>query len=411
MIAHYLKLVWNRRRANGLILVEILVSFLVLCAVFGVVAYYAMNWFRPLGFDYRNVWTLEVDIPQATLDDREQTARALATSQRLLATMHDDPQVESAAPMPNTPYSGSMSRRGIRLKDGSMLQYLSSPTTPEGRDVLRLELVAGRWLEPGDEALEFTPHVITQDMARRLFGRENPIGRTIDGFDDKGQPETVRESWQVRRVVGVIRNYRKSGEFADMRYAAFHPQSMSDPVRSSEPWSYVLRVNPGTRAAFEERLLKALRAEAPEWTFGLRSLELERQRHIRDRLMPLAFGGTLAGFLILMVGMGLVGVLWQNVTRRTQELGLRRALGATASAVRNQIIGEIVVLTVIALFIGTVLFLQLPLLGVLSFVGVGVFVSAIVASSLVIVPFVIACGLYPGWLATQVEPAQALQYE
>ena len=50
-------------------------------------------------------------------------------------------------------------------------------------------------------------------------------------------------------------------------------------------------------------------------------------------------------------------------------------------------------------------------LGVLSFVGVGVFVSAIVASSLVIVPFVIACGLYPGWLATQVEPSQALQYE
>jgi hypothetical protein len=42
---------------------------------------------------------------------------------------------------------------------------------------------------------------------------------------------------------------------------------------------------------------------------------------------------------------------------------------------------------------------------------VGVFLSAIVASSLVIVPFVVLCGLYPGWLATQVEPAQALQYE
>jgi len=58
-----------------------------------------------------------------------------------------------------------------------------------------------------------------------------------------------------------------------------------------------------------------------------------------------------------------------------------------------------------------VLFLQLPLLGVLSFVGTGVFVAAIVASSLVIVPFVILCALYPGWLATQVEPSRALQYE
>jgi hypothetical protein len=53
----------------------------------------------------------------------------------------------------------------------------------------------------------------------------------------------------------------------------------------------------------------------------------------------------------------------------------------------------------------------LPLLGVLSFVGTGVFVSAIVVSSIVIVPFVILCALYPGWLATQVEPSRALQYE
>jgi putative ABC transport system permease protein len=410
MIAHYLKLVWNRRRANSLILVEILVSFLVLCAISGVVIYYATNWRRPLGFDYHNVWTLEVDIPQATLDDREQTARALATSRRLLASMAGIPHVVAAAPMPNTPYSGSMSRTGITLGDGSMVQYLSNPTTPASFDVLKLELVAGRWLEPGDDALGYTPHVITEELARRLFGRENPIGRTIDSYHD-GKLETPDKSWQVRRVVGVIRSYRKAGEFANIPFAAFRPQSLTDPERGWEPWSYVIRVDPGTPPAFEETLLKSLHAEAPDWTFALRSVELERQRYIRGRLLPLAFGGALAGFLILMVGMGLLGVLWQNVTSRTQELGLRRALGATASAVRNQIIGEIVVLTAIALFVGTVLFLQLPLLGVLSFVGVGVFVSAIVASSLVIVPFVILCGLYPGWLATQVEPSRALQYE
>jgi len=410
MIAHYLKLVWNRRRANSLILVEILVSFLVLCAVFGVVAYYATNWSRPLGFDYRNLWALEVSIPQSTLEDREATVRALGVSQRLLTSMNAVTHVETAAVMPNTPYSGSVSRSGITLSDGSLMQYLTCQVTPAAFQALKLELVAGRWLEAGDEALDYTPHVITQDLARRLFGRENPIGRTIDSYKD-GQIQTPKQAWQQRRVVGVIRSYRKAGELADMPYAAFHPQSLTDPERGWAPWSYVIRVNPGTPAEFEERLLKSLHAEAPDWTFTLNSVERERQRDIRGRLQPLLFGATLAGFLIFMVGMGLMGVLWQNVTRRTQEMGLRRALGATASAVRNQIIGEIVVLTAIALFIGTVLFLQLPLLGVLSFVGVGVFVSAIVASSLVIVPFVVLCGLYPGWLATQVEPSRALQYE
>ena len=410
MIGHYLKLVWSRRRANGLILVEILISFLVLCAIFAVAAYYAGNWRRPLGFDYRNVWTLDVDIPQATLDDREAIRRALNMSQRLLAAMNGLPHVEAAGPLPNTPYSGSMSRTGITLADGSLIQFLNSPTGPASLEVLRLELVAGRWLEPGDEALAYRPYVITQDLARRLFGRENPIGRTIDSYRN-GQIETPKNGWQVRRVVGVIRSYRKPGEFADTPLAAFYPQTVTDPERGDAPWSYVIRVSPGTPAAFEEMLLKTLHAEAPEWTFTLGSLELERQRYLRGRILPLLFGGTLAAFLIVMVGMGLMGVLWQSVTRRTQELGLRRALGATAGAVRNQIIGEIVVLTAVALLVGSVLFLQLPLLGVLSFVGIGVFASAIVASSLVIVPFVVLCGLYPGWLATQVEPSQALQYE
>ncbi|NOT33115.1 MAG: FtsX-like permease family protein [Candidatus Eisenbacteria bacterium] len=410
MIAHYLKLVWNRRRANTLILVEILASFLVLCAIFGVVAYYATNWRRPLGFEYRDLWTVDVDIPQATLDDREANARALATSQRLLAIMNGTPQVTTAAPMPNMPYSGSISSTGVTLADGSLMQFLSNPTTPAGFDALKLELVAGRWIEPGDDALEFTPQVITLNMARRLFGRENPIGRTIDNYKD-GQLEAPDKGWQERRVVGVIRTYRNGGEFNDVPYAAFRPQSMTDIDRGWVPWSYVIRASPGARATFEETLLKSLHAEAPEWTFTLHSAELERQRYIRGRLLPLAFGGTLAGFLILMVGMGLMGVLWQNVTSRTQELGLRRALGATASAVRNQIIGEIVVLTTIALFIGSALFLQLLLIGALASAGVGVFVSAIVASILVIVPFVIVCALYPGWLATQMEPSRALQYE
>ena len=410
MIAHYLKLVWNRRRANSLILVEILVSFLVLCAVFGVVAYYAANWRRPLGFDYHNLWSLDVDIPRTTEDAQAGSAQALATSQRLLASMSSSPSVESVAPMPNTPYSGSMSRSGITLADGTLMNFLTCDTTPAAFEVLQLELVAGRWLEPGDEALQFTPHVITQDMARRLFGRENPIGRTIDSYKD-GHVMTPDPPWTERRVVGVIRSYRKAGELVDMPYAAFHPLALTNPERGSAPWSYLIRVSPGTPVAFEETLLKSLHAEAPDWTFTLRSVELQRERSIRSRLMPLLIGGTIAGFLILMVGMGLMGVLWQNVTRRTQELGLRRALGATAIGVRNQIIGEIVVLTVVALSIGTLLFLQLPLLGVLSFVGVGVFITAILVASLVIVPFVILCGLYPGWLATQVEPSRALQYE
>jgi putative ABC transport system permease protein len=61
MIRHLLKLVWNRRRANALVAVEMLVSFLVLLGVTTLAVSYASNVRQPVGFEYRNVLRLDVD--------------------------------------------------------------------------------------------------------------------------------------------------------------------------------------------------------------------------------------------------------------------------------------------------------------------------------------------------------------
>ena len=60
----------------------------------------------------------------------------------------------------------------------------------------------------------------------------------------------------------------------------------------------------------------------------MRPLELGRREHLQSQLIPLMIFGIVSGFLLLMVVLGLTGVMWQNVTRRTREVGLRRAAGA-----------------------------------------------------------------------------------
>jgi putative ABC transport system permease protein len=120
--------------------------------------------------------------------------------------------------------------------------------------------------------------------------------------------------------------------------------------------------------------------------------------------------GVVGVFLILMVGLGLIGVLWQSVIRRTEEIGVRRAMGATAGAVRSQLLGELLALTSLSVLVGSVLYLQLPLLGLLHERGT-VIASALGASLGVMYVFVVICGLYPSWLATRIEPARALGYE
>ena len=61
MIKHLLKLVWNRKRANALIVAEIFISFLVLFAVFTGAVTLISNWRRPIGFQWQNVWVVSMD--------------------------------------------------------------------------------------------------------------------------------------------------------------------------------------------------------------------------------------------------------------------------------------------------------------------------------------------------------------
>ncbi len=124
----------------------------------------------------------------------------------------------------------------------------------------------------------------------------------------------------------------------------------------------------------------------------------------------LAFG-LVTGFLLLMVGLGLTGVLWQNVTQRTREVGLRRAKGATARRIHAQILGELAVMTSLALLAGVVVVIQFPLLDLLGFVRPGVFGASLAVSIATLYVVTVVCGLYPSRLATRVQPADALRYE
>jgi putative ABC transport system permease protein len=140
-------------------------------------------------------------------------------------------------------------------------------------------------------------------------------------------------------------------------------------------------------------------------------LELARDRWLRVHILPLVVAATVAGFLVLMVGFGLVGVLWQSVARRTGEIGVRRAVGATAGHVRAQIVGELLAVTTIAVGFGAIVFLQLPAIGVFGFLTWKIYLYGLVAASILLYCFVVVCGLYPGWMATRVHPARALQHE
>jgi putative ABC transport system permease protein len=428
MIRHLFKLVWNRRGANALIAVEMLVSFGVLLGVTTLAVNYANNLRQPVGFDYRRVVRLEMDFDGARNDAlpgeraRSPQSDALQTLQQLTLALRSVPGVESIATASPTPFSQSTKSRDYE-RDGRRVSYRTALVSDGFAEVVGLRLTRGRFFTREDDAAAWEPVVINERMVREVFGAEDPIGRDIGarrmgGGQDGAPPGAPPEP--ERRVVGVIEAYRQEGEYDEPGNYVLERQRLDVPAPGAAgeagdgsepvPRDLLLRVSAGSTAELEQRLLETARGVAKGWTFRAEPLPLARERVSRIFLAPLLIVGLVAGFLAIMVALGLTGVLWLAVTRRTREIGLRRAKGATRGDIRLQILAEIVILTTMALAPGVALALQLPLVGALPVAG-GVFATSLALSVVGIYLLAILCAWYPARLAVAVEPTEALRYE
>jgi putative ABC transport system permease protein len=414
MTRHLLRLIWNRKRQNFLLSVEILCAFFVLFAVVLLGLHFWSNARQPLGFDSANVWMVSMDRGEPD-DDPAVKARHRQTLRQIDAALGDMAQVEARAAIWSASYSNASWESDMTLKDGRQVGHGGNRATDGLPAVMRLELVSGRWFSREDDGVSWEPVVINARMAREIFGEENAVGRTIPVRPSTRRPGPLDQPEGERRVVGVIRDFRQHGEYSTpTNYMFFRASLDSTSPNADLPRVFLLRMRPGTTAAFEAPLIRQLETIARSWTFGVTDMQLMRDEKLATYTMPLAIVGTVAGFLLLMVALGLTGVVWQSVTQRTREFGLRRAKGATAPDVRRQVIFELVLMTSLALAVGVTLVAQLPLLPLprdLQIVTPEVFVGSIVLSAATIYLVTMACGLYPSLLATRVPPADALHYE
>ncbi len=401
MMRHLLKLVWNRKRANALIILEIFFTFLVVFGVGTLGLYFWDNWRHPLGFDWRNVWAIHVDM-QAEPDDTF-TPEQVETAARLAREVEALDQVEGVAAAFLPPYSSSGSN-GMIAMDGRFLKMEINEVSESFAEVMRVELVKGRWFQPADAALSWDPIVIDEDLAREAWGDADPLGKRL------GEPDPESSEPEMR-VIGVVRDFRHHGELSGPANSRFHYKRLGDP-KHRPPQALLVRVRPGTPAAFEEELTRRMQGVARDWSFEIKPLEQLRASAFRGRITLLIVGGIVAFFLLLMVALGLLGVLWQNLLQRTREIGLRRAMGASRGEVHRQIILEQLLLTTLGILVGTVVVIQLPVLDVFgSTLRPEVFMSGLVLALVSMYLLAAVCALYPSTMASRVQPAEALRYE
>ena len=356
------------------------------------------------GFIPQNLSTVSIHLPDAKYYKPEQQ-RNLASQfiQRVAAI----PGVESAAlaavvPMGGNSYSFSFNLVEHPLPEGQQNSAAFNAVTPGYFRTMQIPLLRGRVFGDQDTESSLPVVVVSQRFAQRYFADEDPIGRKVTnlGFDrDKSR------AYEVIGVVGDIKTSSLDGEFQPMLYAVF----------AQSPWQgfdVIIRsqLDQGSLASTLTHELQSLDKDQPilrmHTLFEYMSDSVARQR------LNMLLLGIFAGLALLLASVGIYGVMSYVVAQRTQEFGIRMALGAQQKDLLRLVLGHASQLALGGLAVGVVaafaltrvlrsLLFEVKPTDPLIFVGLvaGLTCVALLASYL------------PARRATRVDPMVALHYE
>ena len=356
----------------------------------------------PLGFETRDRVAVSINLG-ATGYDR---ARAALFYQQLMERVRALPGVRSATLTQFLPVSRGGSSWGFAAGD------LPMPNSPAinidingtGTDYFRtlgIPLVRGRELTAAETfAGERTfKAVINRTLAEKLWPGQDPLGKMLPLLGTERPPF---------EIVGLVGNAR----YRDLRGAARPYLYMSAPVAQSINLVLIAHMAPG--AGNPIGAIGTLVSELDSRVALFEPTTLES--HVAQAMVESRFGATLMGAFGLLAAaltaLGLYGLLAFAVTRRTREIGLRLAFGATPSRVLRMIVSESFAISVPGLLAGLALALGLSrLIGHLLY-GVSATDPWTYGAMLALMALaLLAAALLPGARAARLEPMAALREE
>jgi predicted permease len=295
------------------------------------------------GFDPDGVLAVQIPVQSVRYPERDQV---LAFYDRLIAALEARPGVERAGVVGGLPLAGPSWSSQFQAEgwppDRVGFEILHRRADQGYFEALRIPLVRGRLLGPGDRADAPSAVVVNEAFVREHFAGEDPIGQRIV-YSRAPTPETPRHE-----IVGIVGDQRQESlarparpEVFESRYQDWGRNDWVVIRGSGEPLDLV----PIVREALEEiDPLVPLGDVQP--LADLRAASVGREQLVL-RLLT-AFGAT----ALLLAAVGVYAVTARAARLRTQEIGIRMALGAEASDVLRMMLRQGLVVIAIGLAVG-----------------------------------------------------------
>jgi putative ABC transport system permease protein len=355
------------------------------------------------GFNPDNVLTMRVPLPQTKYPE---SANLIAFHRELLQRVESLPGVKGVATVSVIPLTGgntsSFLVEGRPVPPpGTGLEANVRDITPNYFEVMNVPLLRGRAFTEQDKEDSPPVVIVNQTFANRLFPGEDPVGKRLT------LPSIQSPPIEIVGVVGDEKVTRMDTPTTPVVYGPY----LQDPGRTI---NLVIRTSsePAMLANSVRSQIQSLDADLP--VFDVRTMQevIDRSPSTFLRRYPAFLIGTFAGVSLLLAVIGIYGVISYSVTQRTQEIGVRMALGAQRRDIFKLIVGQGMMLALLGVGLGLIAaftltrFLESLLFNVSA---KDPLVYGFVSLILMLVAF-LACYI-PARRATRVDPMTALRYE
>ena len=393
----------NRNRMRAVLVgSEIAMALFLLCGT-GLLTrgVYSLDHQR-LGFREDHLLTAGLLLDGAKYPDGPAQARFVHD---LLSRLHLIPGLEDVAVTSNMPATGA-GKVPVHI-DGIADPPPSEPrrtetvvVTPEFFAASGIAALRGRTFTDHDDVNAPRVAVVNQRFMQRYLGEGDAVGRRVK-LEVAGTPQ-----WD--QIVGVVADVKSYSEETRVDPLVYEPFAQ----RPANQFSVMLRgqADPDSMIAPLRQTVAALDAELPLMDVMSMERVIDQQRNGDPVFVEIL--GTFAGLALLLSAIGIYGLIAYSVRQRTQEFGIRVALGANARDIAGMVLREGILVAAIGSAIGLVLALPLGRGFDAMFPGIH-FSSPGIYPAVLLVMIVVAVGatLAPARRAMKVDPTAALRIE
>jgi predicted permease len=399
----------RRRAQRALVVSQLAASFMLLIGA-GLLTRSLMRLYAvDPGFELERVLSLQAP----NFDQQLKPERLRQFSNEMLERVKTEALVKNAAIASAAPLAGSFAQQREFRIDGADADAVTSGPRTVTRvvsgsyfETIGMPLKAGRSFQTTDTSTSPPVIILSESMAKYYFKRDEPIGRHISWKVTNGI--TGATSWtKPAEIVGVVADSRADG----IEQAPMH--TMFVPDTQNFPPSTLLVRTAGGSTGLTSHIVETIRQLDPNRPIDhIQTLEEIRDESIAPQRLNATLIGLFAALALAIATVGVAGVLAFSVSQRTNELGVRMALGAGRTAILRMILAEGAAMAVVGLAIGGIA--AIPLSNLMNGLLFGIEPAdppTIAMAAVLLLVVAVGAALLPARRATAVDPMTALRGE